>query len=558
MSLSATGSETAVGSVSTEGVWCSLRSLKRALHRVQQNRRFGWGAFWILLLAQLAPIWLFTYLPTTDGAAHIANADILRKYQAPEFSAFRQYYAISSTPSPNLIGHVLLTGFLYVVPPVVAEKLLVSLYIVLLPLAARYALIGLRRRAAPLAFLVFPFTYSFLFAQGFYNFCLSIGVFLLVVGYWARHRRAFGARQAVVLFALAMLLYTCHLFSLMMACGVIGLLAVIDALRTQHSGLRTLILPALALLPGFVLAVVFRPSGHLPATAAADTSSMRENLISVLQFTTLTSYRKGEMWLGGALVTLILALVAAALLNKLSRRRSSGFDALLIVAAGLLAVYLKAHDAKSMHYYIPPRVMHYLFLMLVLWLATAPLSLRVKRWVPLLSGVIALGFVASHAQKYREFAPQLRDFISAGQSIKPNSTFLPLIFAPTGRNAFGKPSSTDVAPFYMASGYIAVERNAVDLRNYEANTDHFPVRFRPEINPYTHLAVGTGLDQIPPVIDIGNFRARGGQVDYVLIFGMSEGLRNEAGTKALYAHLRETGYEQVPLGNRLTELWKLK
>ena len=44
------------------------------------------------IVLHLAPIWAFKYLPTTDGAAHVANADVLRKYNDPSFDVFRKYY----------------------------------------------------------------------------------------------------------------------------------------------------------------------------------------------------------------------------------------------------------------------------------------------------------------------------------------------------------------------------------------------------------------------------------------------------------------------------------
>src|SRR5688572_20008572 len=98
--------------------------------------------FTLAILLHLVPIWSFKYLPTTDGAAHVANADILRKYDDPKFDQFRKYYYVSREPMPNLAGHLLLAGLLYVAPPTVAEKVLVSLYVVLFPVALRYALRG--------------------------------------------------------------------------------------------------------------------------------------------------------------------------------------------------------------------------------------------------------------------------------------------------------------------------------------------------------------------------------------------------------------------------------
>src|SRR5439155_23584436 len=112
----------------------------------------------------------------------------MRKINDPSLPVFQKYYVVSGRPSPNLIGHLLLAGLLYLAPPVVAEKVVVSLFILLFPLGVRYAVASIRRRATPLAFLAFPMIYSYLLGQGFYNFCLSIAVFFFVVGYWIRNR----------------------------------------------------------------------------------------------------------------------------------------------------------------------------------------------------------------------------------------------------------------------------------------------------------------------------------------------------------------------------------
>ncbi|MDB5323199.1 MAG: hypothetical protein JWN40_4830 [Phycisphaerales bacterium] len=517
--------------------------------------------FALLIVIHLIPIWAFTYLPTTDGAAHVANADVMRKIGQPAHDVFARYYFVSKSPNPNLIGHLLLAAFLYIVKPVVAEKLLVSLYIVLFPLSVRYAVRGIRKQATPLAFLAFPMIYSYVFAQGFYNFCLSIPVFFFLVGYWVRHRDRLNVRRGLVLAGLAMLLYASHLFSLLMACGVLGVMTAWFSGRelmekpavNRRRAVRRAVITMLALLPGVILSLRYRPAaGQYPPVDW----SLKEDVIALLKFGSMVSYRANEAWLGGALASIFGALTLLVLITKITRRSWSRWDALLLFPVGLAAVYLKAHDPASVHFYIPPRVMLYCYLTLLLWLAGQPMTRSVRWAVPPLATIIALAFVASHALKYREFAPQLREFVSAGDHIRPNSTFLPLIFAPQGCDAAGRPSSIDVAPFYMASGYIAAARESVDLRNYEANTDHFPVRFLPDRNPYDYLAVGKGLESIPPKIDLPKFRAAGGQVDYVLVWGMTDEQRKMPDTVALLAQLAN-GYEEIQLPNaKWTELWK--
>ena len=95
---------------------------------------------------------------------------------------FRKYYVLPGKPLPNLAGHLVLEGLTAVVSPEVAEKVVVSLYMVLLPLGVRYGVRSIRRRATPLAWVAFAMAYNYLYSQGFYNFVLSCGVFFSLWG----------------------------------------------------------------------------------------------------------------------------------------------------------------------------------------------------------------------------------------------------------------------------------------------------------------------------------------------------------------------------------------
>jgi hypothetical protein len=199
-----------VGSVSEAGL---KRSAAAETFGASARRALRWLVRWepvlfgLMIVVQLVPIWAFRYLPTTDGAAHVASAEVMRKYADPALSVFRSYYVLATRPIPNLAGHLVLAGVGAVVSPTVAEKVLVSLYVVLLPLGVRYGVRSIRRGATPLAWVAFAMVYNYLYAQGFYNFVLSCGVFFFVVGYWVRNRDRMDWRRGVVLGVLAGVLY---------------------------------------------------------------------------------------------------------------------------------------------------------------------------------------------------------------------------------------------------------------------------------------------------------------------------------------------------------------
>ena len=51
---------------------------------------------------------------------------------------FHHYLAFDFQPKPNYLSHVLLAGALTVLPPWLADKVVLTLYVVGLPVALRY------------------------------------------------------------------------------------------------------------------------------------------------------------------------------------------------------------------------------------------------------------------------------------------------------------------------------------------------------------------------------------------------------------------------------------
>lgn len=92
-------------------------------------RRPGFRSGIILVLAMtpaLAAIWTVPWFVTQDGPAHVYNAQILARSFDPG-SPFRDVYTIRWQPIPNWIGHLALAGLVAVVPPWVADRILISL-----------------------------------------------------------------------------------------------------------------------------------------------------------------------------------------------------------------------------------------------------------------------------------------------------------------------------------------------------------------------------------------------------------------------------------------------
>ena len=167
--------------------------------------------------------------------------------------------------SPNWAGHLVLAGLMAFLPALLAEKIMLSAYLLTFPLAARYALGSIRSAARYLSILAFPLAYNWFFHMGFYNFCFSLPVFLLAVGFYIRHRSRLTWSHTLGLGGILIGLYFCHLSGVIMAMGVIGGLAVWPLLiAPEKSKFASLAKLALAFAPVSALVVVFffQNTGH--------------------------------------------------------------------------------------------------------------------------------------------------------------------------------------------------------------------------------------------------------------------------------------------------------
>src|SRR6266550_2851537 len=122
--------------------------------------------FLSLLIIYLLPVWAFEYFVTADGPSHVYNASVIYNYLRPEYSSLRQYYELNSWLTTNFFDHIILAGLMFIVPAIVGEKILLSAYILILPVSIRYALSAVNQSSTFLTVLAFPFIYNYFLHEG--------------------------------------------------------------------------------------------------------------------------------------------------------------------------------------------------------------------------------------------------------------------------------------------------------------------------------------------------------------------------------------------------------
>ncbi len=494
----------------------------------------------VLIGFHLVPIWSVRYLPTQDGPAHVENARILHDLLFGSSHSAGRFYTINHRPVPNLLGHVLMAAIMTAVSPVAAEKLLISLFIVGLPLSVRYAARAIHRDGGWVAVLSLPFIYGLPLHKGLYNFLLSWPLMFMMIGFWLRRRQTMNWRGMLGLAALALLTYFSHLISLAMALMVIGVsgtsLAIAEmkaAARGDRRGiLRRALLSAVGLLPAAMLLVWFfaARSGRSSIEPGPPVKLVPE----LLRLDALSSFKDKEIIPATGVAILLGGSLVYALFVKLRRRGFDRWDGLLVVVAVAVVIYLRTPNrAAGGGGQINFRLSLYPYLLLPLWLAAQRDIPALRRLINIAAPVLALIFVSLHAINYRELDLYMREWVSAASHMKPGSTLLSALATEFDMDSRAQVLALKCRPFVHAAGYIAAEHDAIDLSNYEGSLDYFPVQFRDEMDPIAYL---DGSDD--DLQDYTRGTAEKAHVDYVLLWRTQKWPDN-ARLRSLRPQLRE-------------------
>jgi hypothetical protein len=482
--------------------------------------------FWLMMILLLVPVWSFKYFPTTDGPNHVYNALCLRDYSQPDREAIRTFFARNRRLVPNEVGPALLTDFCRIFPPLIAEKLFLSLYLVGFMLSVRWMLSSIdsdgKAGGRALAVAGAPFAGNFYLHEGLYSFCFSLVLYFIVIGYWVRQERRPAVYKTILLAGLLMLLFLAHLVSLVLGAIFIALMLIVRLVRARREGSgavnavwRSVVRNTLAMLPAFLAALHFILTEHstrfavLARLHAHPWSYRLRNLVSWMK-----SFQPIE--LGPAMLQ--AALFGGITIWLLHRRKRNGRpnDVYLLLAGVYLLVFLLSPSALAGGSMIIIRLACFPFFALLMWFASEPLEDRQRRGRDVLvSGVSAIVLVALlviHLRSDARIIPYLQEFANAEALVPRGATLLPIAYADGADvDQHGRRLSIGCSPLVEAAGYFAGQRGIVSLDNYEASVDYFPLIYRPGFDPYVRI-VDRGYD-------FEDYCSPSGQrVEYVLLW----------------------------------------
>ena len=462
--------------------------------------------FVVLLVLHIIPIWIFAYFPSQDGASHVYNGLVLKEYADNANYKIRDAWKLNITIFPNWLSHILLAAFLYVFPPVIAEKVFLTIAIGLIPIAFFYFLDAIYKGEKGrflFAWLGFPFAYNYLLYMGFYNFQLSIAFFFFSFGYWWKHKDDMQVQHLIGLYALLLLTYLSHIASyglvvlgISAAAGCIwGGRPFVTAWRERHAAwfrtfivnLKPLFRFCFYMVPMyFVLIAYYLQSLKLhPQGEHRGMEWIWEYFLGVKSIVYFTDWHIPVNY--GLLVVLGVA-VGISIGYRIHRRQwVKRTDAFLLIALLFTYMFIRAPWSYGPGGWINDRIHLYILLMLAPWLIP-DMGKYFRYAMTTCLVVFSLIHCGRTAYDHGRIATEIEELVSGTHLIEPHTNFrhrstgwhksdaLFEHYDADSKKWVAKNEIKYVTPFVHSTAFYGVYADDVGhLENYEAAYYYFPV-----------------------------------------------------------------------------------
>ncbi len=401
-------------------------------------------------------MWLTGPLVTQDGPSHTYNAWILLNYGTD--SLYPKFYDVALYPTTNWLGGMLLTAFMNWLSVSASECLLVTIILFLFVGGSARLLSRTDHDLPPVALLLPAIAINYPLHMGFYSFCLGLA---LVPWTWVLAKQTCRIprwRNVLALGLVLVVTFIAHLVASMMALVGVVCLALFSGRDTtkRHAIMR----PLLACLPTIALMISYWT--RMP-TGDAVHWGWDELFETLLTFRFVAAYIGPQEWIGMAMGGSVFALLIVGFRNTEEDRRPWW----IIAGIGLLLYAFLPNGAKG-HWFLSER------LSVLPWLAVLPLCSTTRfRWIQIGGFTTLCGsFLVILAMNQGPLKTEIDAMETLGDRIEPNSMLISLSFDSR------PPEPARGQVFLHAIDRIAVTRNAVDIGNYEAQTNHFQTRLK--------------------------------------------------------------------------------
>ncbi len=478
--------------------------------------------FLAVIAVNLIPVLSVDYFPTVDGPAHLYNAKLISELWRDGQSPIRQYLEFNQTATSNWSGHLLLAGLLLFCSAFWVEKAILLFYLVGFPLSVRYLLKASGVKSSLLLYLIFPFTYSFLFHYGFYNFNVGLVLFFFGIGLWVKNASTPRISNFAKLAAISILISLSHPFVFVLfllsvfLMNLPNLMSAVTGSENRIGLIRNLLFQFASLSIGLAITVLF-----LVMEDTLQTSTRfipwKDIIVSLKYIMPIKGIEPAayDLMSRALLYTFSALLLAVGVRSLRNRLQEGGFKLVwpewLLLSLATLVLLFVAPDYMGTAGFISARLMWFLFIFLIIWLSFQ----KLPRWLSLSVFLVANGVTAwsvhHNVKAITKASTVAAELVEVSALIEPNATVLPITIRQT-------------KPFVHVSNYLGVDIPIILLYNYEAALTYFPLQW----NYYkiTEQKLGTMTPTTCVSWIEGKQEGKAVQIDYVCMV-IEPGMSNQ-------------------------------
>lgn len=430
--------------------------------------------FVLVVFAHVWPLVNVHFFPTLDGPSHVYNARIFAELLFHSGSDLAPFYELNSAPIPNLTGHFTLAFLQLFLPGWIAEKFLQIVIIAAIPIGFRYLLIKTEAKTLVSVYLIFPFTYSFFFFYGFYNFCLSLALLFFAMGAMEHfHRRSPKIWAPLLFLVIGLVLYFSHLLTFAVFC-VYATIKSFHTSRKQGAAVSerryAFLLFCLAVLPGLVFASIFllnqdSGAGELDFLSLAETANMYK-LVTPAKGILYGKEDKYTQWIFYTIVFMLIYSIFNRLRRKKSEEKLAGIFGVLFIGFFGLS-FVVPNQGMLSGGILTSRIVLFALVFLIVFLAKTrmhPIAKGVILFVITYANIACL-LIYTDASKREQVI--INEVFQTAEQLNKGAVVMPL----TSSNFW-------IREHY--SNYLGYEKPLVILENYEAELQYFPLKWTTE------------------------------------------------------------------------------
>jgi hypothetical protein len=322
--------------------------------------------------------------------------------------------------------------------------------------------------------------------MGFYNFSLSVPLFFFALGYFMKNKEEMSLDKIAILNLLSILIYFCHIVTYILLIIAMTLLSITSFYRKPKRilGLLLYMLPLYFIIANYMLS---------NATGQPHNRWHMDKLWDYFINTkSLVYYTDAQQMVTRAMLILLGLLFIGTLYNRIRQKKIiSQDDPFLLLFAVFTAIYFIMPWGIGPGSWINDRVNLFIFLVLLPFFSE-DYHQYIRRGLVIIMIILSVVHLSISCRYYYSLNKGLKEFTSGKNLIEENKAVLVL-------SSDWSSGVKYVAPFVQAISHYCVNNGCVNLGNYEAKFNYFPLDWKKQYSGVVHYIVAWKLDRNNPM-----------------------------------------------------------